>query len=426
MDYCERSSTSNAQGEWFGYFHYETLFKINTIRCDLIVFYLVLLFSLLIIGAIFFFWRSLQRGSCKQLHPAYIYWRIRQLSKNSLVDYLTDSAHWRVTLYVFSCLGILFGLPNLILSPEIHSSTNDGWSLRLHIYELPLSLCYTIAEIFLLTAIGSQVETLLFTSTPIRNRILTREQRKTVMRFNLRRSFLVVGLCASLPLSMFMISLVGNVSLKVFSKMIEISWSFWELCVGYFIISKLRFFTQEKVVLKILTKSQKLDDRMLLLQKFLLDYGPKTLVRNFQSLSDFKTQEDLLKLCQIQLRLLEERLELLKEDASVPIPRAAPGIVLIAPKIYMFLQLAGTLLRRTLTLGYFFEASNIISLCCITISTVLSLLVIPVFALVILNSKILLGEERKEEIRESEEYGEDEDQQISDDGRDLTRGLLKL
>ena len=130
-------------------------------------------------------------------------------------------------------------------------------------------------------------------------------------------------------------------------------------------------------------------------------------IKIIQDKSFVSEDMNLLEYNQIELETLEQKLSLLHEDKSIPIPRNTIGMILLVPKIWLGAQVASTVLRKTRILGYFIPWSNPIYLWGYALGSVLHVLILPFLVLVIFHSKILFGEEIEED-NEGEEEMEDD------------------
>lgn len=405
MEYCHDLATKlDRHTTWFGYMTVKTLKKLFVTSCTMFSLYLFFISLVAIFILLYYIWKNSSRKKCKNLWPGRIFSKLRAASKNTLADYLTDSPNLRTFYYVVGVFSITVGFLALVLIQGMGYSDNLATARELKGLSISVliviwlilgvfSSLSIITEIFILTSIGSQAEMLSLTKNPTKMINLTRSEKQMAMRFNLKKSLVVVVMSFSMPAFVIGLGAFARISERDFSYMQVIIANVAEFGVAYYLFSRMSFVFQEKYLMKVMKENFKLENKMYMIQKFFEDCGPTKLIRNFESNGSFANEINLVKLSQWQLDIFERKLELLQEENSVPIPRNVFGRTLLIPKIYLVLQFAILVLRRGLLVGWFSPSGNSIGYICIISSVILSLFVIRVLTLVIFHSKILLGEE---------------------------------
>lgn len=398
MNYCRKI-------DLFAYGHYqnsyaspETVQDLFIWGCNMLSLYAALLLALLLAVVGRYLWKNLKNKTYSNLSPSHLMANLRVISKGSLADYITDSPNWRVCFYLYGVYGIIFGLGGIVVVQVILSMVDLSnpplekyLTMIFTLVTLLLGSGFIIIHIFLLNTIGAQVETLLFTRGPLQMSSLSREERKVMIRFNLKRSFIVIGLYCSIILLIILITKLGGVAIWSSFQLISTAEDLCEVCFAFFIISKTSFFFHERNSLQRVRTTLKAQYQFLTIQKFLDDSGPRILIQRAQENRAFSGKVDLKKLSNLQLDILEKKLDLLKEEDSIPMPKSTNGMVLLIPKIYFALAAACIFFKRWFDRSQ--RHSPDLSFVIGIIGLAVYFFLLPLFAFLVFHSKILLGEE---------------------------------
>ena len=412
MNICDTLSLPDTSPIWFGYITFDTLNQVTVTYCKLSVIYLFLLFGFGAIALFIWLWKIISQRRKISINPMNVCLHLKHISANTLVDYVTVSQKWRVFFYVLGIFAILFGLPAINLGQlvfkALFSSESHPW-LTIVIEVIALfaiilvEFGFLIILIFLLNTIGSQVEMLLLSSSPIQMNSLSRQEREVLIRFNLKRTAMFFSLFIVILVVICIVSLLEQIDSHDMVEFLTLTGNFYQLAWGYLLVSKLPFLFQENLLLRRSTKYLRIQNKMIALYKFFEDYGPKKVISNFQEEESLYSQDiSLLRLCQIQLEALEHRVQLLEDDKSVPLPRNTIGKILLVPKIFLALNCAILIGKATSFLGFMGSWSSEAIVWGYFVSAAVGIFGIPLLSMIIFHSKILLGEENVEVFDDNE------------------------
>lgn len=191
----------------------------------------------------------------------------------------------------------------------------------------------SMISLFLVTMIGAKREILSHTKNPFKTVILTRYQKMILVQTNLKRALMI------LVLMTYVISLIVMI-LTLFGFKFEFLIGSVLGCIGVIdvLYHKMSFLWFEGKLQQVAAARTRMENKINTLQKFFQEYDPRTMIRAINlpdTEQDHKSFGDELKMLSYsRLEMLEQNMEVIKNDKSVPILQNT-GEISVLSKSYL-------------------------------------------------------------------------------------------
>ena len=269
---------------------------------------------------------------------------LQKAINNSVAVYISENHALRTIFFIFGNFACIFGFTLFAISSRVfqHSShIPKRFSETLLGEVIFVMMCHvTSMQLFLLVLVGAKSETFKYTRNPIRSITMTIQERKSFVRSSLKRMLILSVMVYFIPESIRIIVFAANFQLASQERWWDVSYIMSTGFVFYFSVRLIGYLKFEKESNRMHAKYSASALKINSVTKFFAEHGPLSTVKSYLSKkgveNEVHTVSRIKEIIESQANVLNERLDIIDNDSSVPMP-INTGEISILGKIMIIL-----------------------------------------------------------------------------------------
>ena len=245
----------------------------------------------------------------------------------SVAAYVSDRPTLRAVFFLFGNFGLALGYSiYLLVAKMLYNQKEHGSSGIIQIAGTEIFLVVvcniTFIQLFLLVLIGAKVEMLAYTRDPIRSIIMNTDERKVFVRASLKRMLIVTVILFLFPQVLRVILFSDEKDVNAANARLVI-YLMHMFILFYYSTDRLSFLGFEKKILRMQKRLNISTLKTSFVVKFLQEHGPMSVTNACLAECREDAEEvrsKIRELACLKINVFEERIELVQNDQSVPMP----------------------------------------------------------------------------------------------------------